>query len=484
LRTLVRQVAIYGSGRLALQLLSFVTLPIMTRILSPSDYGVMEVIATLLAAIAIVASLSLETAAQRSYFDYGPEEVKGRRIVLSSAFWPMVGWAALLTLIVVLLSSELSRLLFGTDSYETVVTLAILALPVGVATTFFLEVMRLRQQPTRYVLVSWFGAGVSVALILYLVAVDDRGLEGFYLAGVLGAIPTMLVAYVVVRGAIALTVQWRAFRTMLIFALPLIPVAATAWVLQFADRLIVLRFADLHDLGIYALGVRLSNILLLGISAFAFAWTPFILELFSRDREHERQVRARALTNVGFAAGLGAVCVSVYAREFFLTVTDPSFADAYKLVGVLSAGLYALALNVVTMTGITIARRTRFFAQYALYAAALNIALNFLLIPPLGIMGAAIATSLTYIALAVLYYGRAQALEPVPFDGRRVLELAALASVVIVVGTLVNIDPLWLSVLVKIPIVLAFPVVAWAVGWLDPGAARMLHLPPTGLRRA
>ena len=374
--------------------------------------------------------------------------------------------------------------MFGTDSYGTVIALAILALPVGVATTFFLEVMRLRQQPTRYVLVSWFGAGVSVALILYLVAVEDRGLEGFYLAGVLGAIPTLLVAYVVARGAIALAVQWRALRTMLTFALPLIPVAATAWVLQFADRLFVLHFADLHDLGIYALGVRLSNVLLLGISAFAFAWTPFILELFSRDREQERQIRVRALTNVAFAAALGAVCVSVYAREFFVTITDPSFADAYKLVGVLSAGLYALALNVVTMTGITIARRTRFFAQYAVYAAVLNIALNFLLIPSLGIMGAAVATSVTYLALSVLYYRRAQALEPVPFDGRRVLEFATLAGVVIVVGTFVIIDPLWVSVLVKIPIVLAFPLVAWALGWLDPGAARLLHLPPAGLRRA
>ncbi len=481
MRTLLRQVAIYGSGRLALQLVSFLTLPILTRIFTPGDYGVMETISTMLAVVAIVASLSLESAAQRSYFDYAPEQVKERQVVLSSAFWPRVLWAGLLAGTIVAFSAPLSRLLFGTDDDATVIALAVAALPVAVASTCFLEVIRLRRQAGRYVLVSWFGALLSVALILYLVAVKDRGLQGFYLAGVISAAPTLLVAAAAARHAIRATVSWPELRTMLLYGLPLIPVAASNWVLQFVDRLFVLHYADLSDLGIYALGIRLSNVLLLAVTAFAFAWSPFILDLFSRDPEGEPPVRARALTYVAFATGLGAVCLSVYAREFFRTVTGPAFADAYKLVGILCAGVFALGLNAVTMTGISISRRTRYFAQYAFYTAALNIALNFALIPPFGIIGAAIATSLTFGALALLYYRRAQILSPAPFNSRRVGEIAVTAAVLITVGTLINLEPLWLSALVKVPLVLAFPAMAWARGWLEP--ASFLSLRPWRPRR-
>ena len=466
MRLLARQVAVYGSGRLALQLVSFVTLPILTRILTPDEYGVIETVTTLLAIVALVASLSLESAAQRSYFDYTPEQERERQVVLSSAFWPMVLWAAVLAGVTAALSRPLSNLLFDTPSYAVVVALAVAALPVAVATTLLLEVMRLRMQPIRYVLVSWFGAILSVALILYLVAVADRGLRGFYLAGVISAVPTFVVAASAARGAIRRTVSWPILKTMLLYALPLIPVAASNWIVQFVDRLFVLHFADLHELGLYALALRLSNVLLLVVTAFAFAWSPFILDLFSRDPERERVVRARALTYVAFATAFVAVCLSVSAREFFRTITDPAFADAHELVGILCAGVFALGLNAVTMTGITIERRTRYFAQYAVYAAVLNVALNFALIPPFGILGAATATSLTFAALAWWYYRRAQLLSPAPFDLRRIALITAVATVVIVAGTFLTVEPLWLGALLKLPLVLALPALAWSRGWV------------------
>lgn len=480
LRTLFRQVAIYGSGRLALQLLSFVTLPILTRIFTPSDYGVIEATTTFLSVIGIVATLSLDSAAQRSYFDYDADHERERRVVLSSAFWPMVAWASLLTLTVVLLRDEISDALFGSDRYGTVIGLAVAAFPLGVASTLFLEVMRLRQQPIRYVVVSWCGSILSVALVLYLVAVEDHGLQGFYLAGVLSAVPILVATYALAPRSVLPTVNWSELRRMLVYALPLIPVAATSWGLQFADRFFLLAFANLHDLGIYGLGVRLSNVLLLAVTAFGIAWSPYILELFNESPDRERVVRARALTNVAFVLALGAVCISIYAREFFLTVTGSAFADAYQVVGILCLGIYALGLNGVTMTGISIKRRTRYFAQYAIYTAVLNVALNFLLIPPLEGIGAALATSLSFVALAVLYYRRAQIVDPAPFDLRVVLTIAFLAAVTIAVGTFINLEPLWLSALVKVPLVLAFLVAVWATGCIDVGVIRAMRFSRAG----
>jgi O-antigen/teichoic acid export membrane protein len=119
------------------------------------------------------------------------------------------------------------------------------------------------------------------------------------------------------------------------------------------------------------------------------------------------------------------------------------------------------------MTGISIARQTKYFALYTGYTSALNIALNFALIPPFGIVGAAAASFVTAAALAVLYFRRAQELDRAPFDLRAVLGALALAAALVAVGSTIRLDEVWASALVKLPLVLAYPLVVWRLGWFS-----------------
>jgi O-antigen/teichoic acid export membrane protein len=363
-----------------------------------------------------------------------------------------------------------------------VVGLAVAALPVAVATTFVLEVMRLRHQPGRYVLTSWFGAAVSVVLVLSFVAIFDWGLEGFYLAGIVSALPTLGVALALSRVPMRFVFDLTRLRAMLAFSLPLVPVGLTIWLTQYADRYFVLHFASLQELGQYAIGGRLANVLLFAMGAFAFAWSPFALELMGRDAAQERLARARAFTYVAVGGCFAAVCLSVFSREFLRTVTDPSFEGAYKVVGILCLGAVAAGLSAVLGTAITIARKTRYFARYAVYGAALNLSLNFILVPPFGMVGAAIAAATTYAAIAGLYYVRGQRLDPAPYAPRRVLGIVLVAIVLIAAGSSFTLDPVWVSVLAKIPFALAFAVAAWLFGWLDAEARTFLRLPAPAFR--
>jgi O-antigen/teichoic acid export membrane protein len=477
LRRLFRHVLVYGAGRLGVQLFSLVTLPILSRIFTPADYGVIEALTTYVSVVAIVATLALESAVQRSYFDYPPEEPERRRVVLGTALAAMLSWSTLVTLVLVAVSRPTSQLMFGTHRYALLVALAVAALPLTVASNFFQEILRLRHQAGRYVLVGFVGTALTVALVLYLTAVRDIGLKGFYLGALLAAPVTVALAYVLVRGAFRVSIDRRELGVMLAYGLPLLPVAAMTWIMQLGDRLFVLHFASAHELGLYAVGVRLSNVLLFAVVAFGVAWSPFILELYSRDVDEERRMRVQALRYVVLGLAFGAVCVSVLAREFFLVVTASSFEQAYRVVGLLSLSVVALGINGVTMTGISLARRTRYFALYTVYCAVLNIVLNFALIPPFGIVGAALATLVTYAALATLYYRRAQLLDRVPFDRRQLLVVVALASALIGAGTAINLEPVWLSVLAKIPLIVAFPLLAWLLGCVDPRLTSRVSAP-------
>ena len=93
--------------------------------------------------------------------------------------------------------------------------------------------------------------------------------------------------------------------------------------LQLVDRFFLLHYASVAEVGVYGIGARLANLLLLAVVTLGLAWSPFVFDLASREPEEERAVRGRSLTYTAVLLGLGAVVVSVFARELFVTVTDP-----------------------------------------------------------------------------------------------------------------------------------------------------------------
>jgi O-antigen/teichoic acid export membrane protein len=466
-RRLFRDTLIYGSGRVMLQLIAVALTPVWTRIFVPSDYGVLETIASLTAVLALFASLGLESASQRSYFDYEEADVAQRRTVLSTTLWTLLVTSGILSLLGLVLREPVSSGFFGTEAYATILGLAALTVPLAVLTNFCQEVMRVRHQPWLYSLLSVVSGLATIAFALFFVLARDKGLEGYYLGVVVGSALALALGYLIVRDVIRPRVDRRELRIMLAYGLPLVPVAASTWVLQLSDRFFLLHFGTLRELGLYGVGYRLANFLLLIVTAVGLAWAPLMLELHASDPVAERVTRSRTLNYITFVLCFGAVVLSVYAREIFRTITAPSFADAYQVAGLLAGSVVFIGMNAITISGFAISRRTGYLARYTLYAAALNTGLNFALIPPFTMVGAAIATFLTYGFLAALYYWRAEALDPAPFERRRLLVILFVAALIIAAGTFINIEPLWLSVLVKVPLVAAFPTLLLALGAFD-----------------
>src|SRR5215211_166841 len=266
-RRLFRDTLIYGSGWATLQFVGVVLTPVWTRIFVPSQYGVIETTASLIAVLMLLASLGLESASQRSYFDYGDEEPTERRAVLSTTFWTLLLSSGILAVVGVLLRHVASRQFFGSDRYATLLALASLAIPLAILTNFCQEVMRVRHQPWRYSLLSVVSGVATIAFALFFVVALDEGLKGYYLGVVVGSGLALGLGYSLVRDVIRPLFNSRELRVMLAYGLPLVPAAASTWVLQLADRFFLLHYSTLRELGLYGVGYRLANLLLLTTSA-------------------------------------------------------------------------------------------------------------------------------------------------------------------------------------------------------------------------
>src|SRR6266542_2264288 len=355
-RRLFRDTLIYGSGHVTLQLVGVVLTPVWTRIFAPSDYGVIETVATLIAVLILFASLGLESASQRSYFDYAEGQLAERRAVLSTTFWTLLLSSGVLAVLGFLLRDVISRDFFGSHRYATILALASLTVPLAILTNFCQEVMRVRHQPWRYSLLAVVSGVTSIGFALFFVIVLDKGLNEYYLGIAAGTAVALGLGYLIVRDVIRPLVDVRELRIMLAYGLPLVPAAASTWILQLSDRFFLLHYGTLRELGLYGVGYRLANLLLLATTAVGLAWAPLMLELHASDPVVERITRSRTLNYVTFVLCFGAVILSVYAREIFSTVTASSFADAYKVAGLLAGSVVFVGMNAITISGIAIAR--------------------------------------------------------------------------------------------------------------------------------
>jgi O-antigen/teichoic acid export membrane protein len=432
---LARQTLAYGLSGLLVPLVGMITLPIFARTFTQAEYGVLE-LATAATTVALaIVDAGLTAAALRGFYDYRDDQENERRTVLTTGFYASTALALVLAVLLVLLRRPVSELIFGNAHEQTVVVLLAVSIPALNTWRYVAEVMRVRLKAFHYLAMSVIATVVTTTLIVVgLLALGWR-VNGALVAGVIGNWAAAAYGLVFVGRSISGHVSRAQLKRMLAYGLPLVPAVLAAWALALIDRIILARLGSVAQVGQYAVANRLSSLLLIGLTAFLFALTPFLLSTYSEDPEQEKAARARTLTYLTFILTLSGLVLTLFAWEI-VTVVAPGFIEAYKAVGPLMLGAVGYGIVSLLTTGFSIARKTGRLAALTLIAAGVNIGLNFALIPPWGIVGAGFATAIGYGVLAVSYYWAAQRVYWTPYEWQKVLIMLVLASALGVIGVL------------------------------------------------
>jgi O-antigen/teichoic acid export membrane protein len=449
----------------------------MARVFTRDQYGVLNLVTTAIAAVAIFVDLGLASASQRSYYDYSDAQVGERRVVLSTAVVTSFVASVVVASVVIILRDPLSQFLFGSNRYGNLMVIAAVTLPLTALMSLSREIMRLHFRAWQFFASSMLAAISGTTFIIVSLTVLHLGLRGVLLSGAGAAGLAAIYGAVIVRRDIGRTVSRRELRTMFNYGLPLVPTAAALWALALIDRImlehLVAHRSALSELGEYAMANQLVLVMGLATTAFATAFAPFMLSLFAEDPEEEKRVRAMVLTAMAIAFALLAVCLSLYAREV-LELVAPRFDTAYEAVGLLTAGAAVNGVALIALAGISLARKTRRLVAFTGAAAALNIGVNLLVIPVWGMLGAAFATAIAYALLFGLYYASAQRVYPTPYQLGRVLRVALLAAAPIGVGA-IPIEPLALALTLKTAALAVFVLGVWALRVIQPNELSSLR---------
>ena len=465
LKRLGKHSAIYGLGGLVSRIIAVLLLPLYTRYLSPSDYGTVETLIALTTVIGIVLRMGITSAFFRFYFD-SPEPEK-RRVVLRTSFWFTMSMATIGMLAGIALSPGIAELLFGSTSDSELVAASFVGLWCGMNYEQLTSLFRVEERSVAFVSASIVNILITIGTTLLLVVALEKGPLGVIVGNFTGTLVVYLVLLGYRREQLGLQFDRGLLREMNRFGLPLVPTALFLWTTNFSDRLFLVKLADAGEVGLYSLGVRLASAMVLLLTAFRLAWPAFAYSI--EDEREAKRTYAYTLTYLVLLTTWVATFLALLSPWIVDWLAAPAFASSSRVVGPLAFAAVAFGGYIVVAIGVGRARRTQFNWVVTGAAAAVNVVLNLILIPPYGMMGAAVATIAAYSTMFVGMSWWSQKIYPVPYQWRRVLTAALAGVALAVTGKLVG-----GGFAVALALALAYPLALLPLGFYLPAERRAI----------
>jgi len=419
---LLKQSSHYLTGNFVALISGFISMPILTRVLSTAEYGALSLIyATIWIALAL-AKGGLQEAAVRFYNDYKNGAGKDPSVFYSTLLFGSLGLAVLTGLALWGLGVIFGDFLPGPDSRNTVPLIAGLV----VSGALFLRLnnfLRAEQNTKLYNLFVVLQRYAILAFGLFFMYKLTRPLKGFLIGSLLGeSLIVLTLFFLLVRqGKIKMgSVSFAFLKDCLYFGFPLVGFELANFLVKIADRYLVQIFLGAESVGIYALAYNLCSYI--NDALFFAVWYavyPIYIELWQKKGEAETaQFLSKASTYV-LLIGIPLVWgFSALSEELIRLLASEKYAVAAQFIPYLSVGMIFWGFIPVLGAGIYIHKKTKALSAITFWALLLNVSLDLILIPTLKLHGAALGTLATYTFLIVAVMRKSAQYLKIPINGK------------------------------------------------------------------
>jgi O-antigen/teichoic acid export membrane protein len=478
----LRNGTIYSIGVVLSRLVGFLMLPLYTHLLTPADYGILELLSMTTDITAMVAGLGISWAVLRYYPEKaGTPEAPA---LVSTALILLVVVSGVLALGVSSASTPLALVLFGTPEHSDLLKLALTGLVLGAFVEVPVVVLNARQQPRAAVGVGVIRLFMALSLnILFLVGLD-MGVAGIFWSTIAtSAIVGGTLSFRLLRDA-GLHFSPVLAKQLVRYGAPLVLWSLSSFVLHYSDRYFLRASTGLDEVGRYSLAYKLAMLLATFVgSPFETAWVPKAVEVYKRDGEAAGPVLQPVLRYYNLLLVTAALVIALFGGEAIVLATADSYHGAVHVLPMLALAMVLFSWRQISQLGATLRERSEFIALSSAVAAVAALGLNAVLVPRWHAMGAAVATALAFaveasimfflssrlfrvrlspvvllgpLGLAALVWVGANALAP--WEQGVVVRLAVKASalpfflaLLVMSGLVTRVEWLWLSSAIRAP---------------------------------
>jgi O-antigen/teichoic acid export membrane protein len=406
LKTLYRHSSHYLGGRVAVMLLGFISFPVFTRVFSVAEYGTINLITNTVLLLTVLSKFGFQHSVQRYYpassAASGPDTL---RRYYSTLFYSTALMALALSLLFIAALFFGAGRLLGITAGSTLL-LACSLVMIRSLRSMQMNLMQMENKTKLFNGMDILQKALTIGVVCGLLFFWQKTVFAFFL-GLVVVEGMILLQYLPVLGRRQLLSPGMFdvgfLRTALAFSLPLMAAEISWVVLDSGDRFFIQHYLGPQALGFYAaaygIAIYLQDVMMAPLQMALF---PICMRVWNTEGKQATQDFLSRSLDQFILVAVAVVCVAIVtSRDAILLLASRKFQEAHTLLPFLVIGLVLSAVTVYFRPGLMIHKRAAKIAVATFYASILNIALNVVLLPRIGLVGAAIATTVSYAAIVV-----------------------------------------------------------------------------------
>lgn len=426
-KNILKHSAVYGLSNILPRMIGFFMLPVYMNVLPESAYGRIEILDNTLNVIQMVVGMGLAASILRFYSeDTDPD---ARDLVISTAMLFTTVAAIVITVLGILLSSDLSYFIFRNRGHAHPFTVMMIVYLFNSMIEIPLMILRAREKSAIYLMVGVSRFVLGCVLNIVFIVLLRLGVVGWLLSGLWTSI--IICSYLVVSTLSSvkrIRLSWPLLKRMMVYSLPLLPAALAMFWIHNGDRYILIATHGDRDTGIYALGYKFAIMItyLIG-QPFFLIWSTRMFYIF--EGKNGEKIYARTFTYFSSVVFMALLFICVIIKDLVFVLSPDKFKgykEAYLIVPLVAIGYVMRECSDFFKGVLLIKRRTSYVGWVTALSALVCTALYLFLIEPYGRWGAAWATLATFTTMAAGMFIASQHVHKVPYEFGRLAIMAAL----------------------------------------------------------
>lgn len=422
---LLKTTAAYQVGDVVSKVFAVALLPIYTRHVATSQYGIAELLMTAIVLVSILIRFGIGEAYVR--YHYADEDQARRDALARRATGFLLVATTLCAIPLTIFAAPLSQLVIDQRD-PAVFRVAVLGLWAFTNLELAYALLRVEERARAYALASVANVLLTIALTVYLVVLHHQQARGLLLGNYAASTAVLLALWISMAGRLrprrggASHPHLHRLDELLRFGLPTVPADASVYALNLVDRYYLFHVYGAATAGVYSIAVKLAGVTAFVARAFQYSWPPLAYSI--KDDAEAARFYAFVATYYLLVTGWLVAGLLLLGRWFTRLLAAPAYFGAHTALPWLALGwsLYGLYVIFVVIAGRAEVTTRNFPA--AAVGLAFNVLLLVVLTPALGIAGAGLALAGAYVAMLVAMRLLTRRLFHVAFEWGRIAQLA------------------------------------------------------------
>ncbi len=464
----LKESAIYGLGNIAVKIVGLILIPIYTneKYFTVDEFGIYAILEMCGLVLTAVMASALPQSLTRWFWDKDHRDNQKGIFFMSLSTQIIV--SALFCLLLIPLSGSFSQMLFSNTDWVKALVLVILASSIQSVNNIINTLMRLQSRSLLYTITNLVKLLTVLSLTLYFVLVRKLGIEGIFLAQVIGNSLIVLILSRYAINNVRVFFNRIIFRSMSAYGFPLLLANIAAVALTVIDRFSLQSMTILKSVAIYTLANKITSVLkLVIVDSMKLALGPMMIKRMNSS--DNKRFYSKALLYSSYILMFAIIPVSLFSFELIrLLPASESYSGALKIIPILALSVFFVNMKEVTVYGLHITKRTNIIGFIVAGATLFALGINILLIPVWDITGAAIATLLAQFIYWFACYYFSQKVFYVPYELGKILLILIVGALLSFSAILINGMDLVPRILIKTGCVLSFPFILFLFNFYEP----------------